>query len=291
MKGELKDGKAYFKGKNYLGVEAGIDAGTSYHTYFSPAGSVKQHFEDYNFTIDSVYFKDEIVFDYNAETKTLKSDSLFIINVGKKDIYALTKFYNSSMAPWIEKAGTPKKPFLYDYLPYKDAAGKGGIQFDVEYTSTDGVYLDPNKMYYNIYFDDEIYTFYSDEYKSGLPGNAEEVTDIPLNYNNNVDLMAYNNSRIVYFYSTGFDSFGIQLLYKDGDKVYKSDMAKFVFDKDGEPVAGIENTTANNFGATVKSVSYTDLYGRAISKPNKGIYIKTVRFADGTQKTIKFIKK
>ena len=258
VKGELKDGKAYFKGKNYLGIEAGIDAGTSYH---------------------------------NAETKTLKSDSLFIINVGKKDIYALTKFYNSSMAPWIEKAGTPKKPFLYDYLPYKDAAGKGGIQFDVEYTSTDGVYLDPNKMYYNIYFDDEIYTFYSDEYKSGLPGNAKEVTDIPLNYNNNVDLMAYNNSRIVYFYSTGFDSFGIQLLYKDGDKVYKSDMAKFVFDKDGEPVAGIENTTANNFGATVKSVSYTDLYGRAISKPNKGIYIKTVRFADGTQKTIKFIKK
>ena len=28
VKGELKDGKAYFKGKNYLGVEAGIDAGT-----------------------------------------------------------------------------------------------------------------------------------------------------------------------------------------------------------------------------------------------------------------------
>ena len=101
--------------------------------------------------------------------------------------------------------------------------------------------------------------------------------------------MAYNNSRIVYFYSTGFDSFGIQLLYKDGDKVYKSDMAKFVFDKDGEPVAGIKNTT--DFGSAVKSVSYTDLSGRSISKPNKGIYIKTVRFADGTQKTIKFIKK
>ena len=291
VKGELKDGKAYFKGMNYLGVEDGVDAGTSYHTYFSPAGSVKQYFEDFKFTIDSVYFRDEIIFDYNAETKSLKSDSLFIINVGKKDIYALTKFYNSSMAPWIEKPGTPKKPFLYDFLPYKDGAGKGGIQFDVEYTSTDGVYLDPNKMYYNIYFDDEIHTFYSDEYKSGLPGDTDEVTDIPLNYNNNVDIMAYNNSRIVYFYTTGFESFGIQLLYKDGDKVYKSDMAKFVFDEEGEPVAGIKNATANNFSSAVKSVSYTDLSGRTISKPNKGIYMKTVRFADGTQKTIKYIKK
>lgn len=165
------------------------------------------------------------------------------------------------------------------------------MQFDVEYTSTDGVYLDPNKMYYNIYFDDELFTFYSDEYKNGLPGDADEVTDIPLTYNNSVDLMAYNNSRIVYFYTTGFKSFGIQLLYKDGDKVYKSDMAKFVFDKDGEPVAGIKNATANEFGSAVKSVSYTDLSGRTISKPNKGIYMKTMRFADGTQKTIKYFKK
>ena len=103
--------------------------------------------------------------------------------------------------------------------------------------------------------------------------------------------MAYNNSRIVYFYTTGFKSFGIQLLYKDGDKVYKSDMAKFVFDENGEPVAGIKNATANEFGSAVKSVSYTDLSGRTISKPNKGIYMKTMRFADGTQKTIKYFKK
>ena len=86
--------------------------------------------------------------------------------------------------------------------------------------------------------------------------------------------MAYNNSRIVYFYTTGFKSFGIQLLYKDG-----------------EPVAGIKNATANEFGSAVKSVSYTDLSGRTISKPNKGIYMKTMRFADGTQKTIKYFKK
>lgn len=144
---------------------------------------------------------------------------------------------------------------------------------------------------YGELFDDELFTFYSDEYTNGLPGDADEVTDIPLTYNNNVDLMAYNNSRIVYFYTTGFKSFGIQLLYKDGDKVYKSDMAKFVFDKDGEPVAGIKNATANDFGSAVKSVSYTDLSGRTISKPNKGIYMKTMRFADGTQKTIKYVKK
>ena len=88
---------------------------------------------------------------------------MFLINIGKNDIYSLTKFYNCSMTPWSEKPGTPKKPVLYDYIPFKDSFGKGGMQFDVEYTSTDGVYLDPNKMYYNIYFDGS----YTGDYSEG----------------------------------------------------------------------------------------------------------------------------
>ena len=132
---------------NYLGVEAGIDAGTSYHTYFTPAGSAKVYYEEFDYTVDSVYLRDEITFDINKETKSLKADSLFLINIGKNDIYSLIKFYNCSMTPWTEKPGTHKKPVLYDYIPFKDSFGKGGMQFDVEYTSTDGVYLDPNKMY------------------------------------------------------------------------------------------------------------------------------------------------
>lgn len=116
---------------NYLDVEAGIDAGISYHTYFTPAGSAKVYYEEFDYTVDSVYLRDEITFDINKETKSLKADSLFLINIGKNDIYSLTKFYNCSMTPWSEKPGTPKKPVLYDYIPFKDSFGKGGMQFDV----------------------------------------------------------------------------------------------------------------------------------------------------------------
>lgn len=40
----------------------------------------------------------------------------------------------------------------------------------------------------------------------------------------------------------------------------------------------------------VKSVSYTDLAGRRISKPAHGIFLKTVKYADGSQKTVKYVR-
>ena len=42
---------------------------------------------------------------------------------------------------------------------------------------------------------------------------------------------------------------------------------------------------------SVKSVEYTDLSGRTISQPQHGIYLKTVKFADGSQKTVKYLKR
>ena len=56
-------------------------------------------------------------------------------------------------------------------------------------------------------------------------------------------------------------------------------------------MTGIDRNIVNKGEANVKSVSYTDLSGRTISQPQHGIYLKTVKFADGSQKTVKYLKR
>ena len=80
----------------------------------------------------------------------------------------------------------------------------------------------------------------------------------------------------------------MQEIYKDGDKTYKSNLVSYKVDEKGN-LTGINNDIIA--GSTdVKSVSYTDLAGRRISKPAHGIYLKTVKYADGSQKTVKYVR-
>ena len=47
--------------------------------------------------------------------------------------------------------------------------------------------------------------------------------------------------------------------------------------------------TADN--GNVTSVSFSDLSGRRVSNLASGVYLKTMKMADGTQKTVKVVKK
>ena len=65
----------------------------------------------------------------------------------------------------------------------------------------------------------------------------------------------------------------------------------FVTVNEDGTLTGIDRNIVNKGEANVKSVSYTDLSGRTISQPQHGIYLKTVKFADGSQKTVKYLKR
>ncbi len=58
--------------------------------------------------------------------------------------------------------------------------------------------------------------------------------------------------------------------------------------------AKVGNTAVNEIGSDNKEVAstmYFDLMGRMVSNPGNGIYVKVVRYTDGSQRSFKVLKK
>lgn len=284
-KGKLDGDKAVFEGKIYMGV----DPVEQIHSFFAPLGSEKIWDELYGEEVDSFYFEKSISFDYDAVAKTLKSDGMFNVNKGMNSVYSTISYEAPQMQPWVEVPGSPKDPELLQFAPFDEAQGCGALQFWFDKNSVDGNLLDTKKLYYNIYFDGDLFTAYPDEYTN----ISEEITDIPYNFtDNSFDFVAAGDVHTLYFYMTGFTKLGIQTFYKDGDKVYKSNLVEYEIDDEGNftPVeTAIKGMTADN--GNVTSVSFSDLSGRRVSNLASGVYLKTMKMADGTQKTVKVVKK
>lgn len=273
-KGKIEGNKVTFTGPQYLGANESLLS----HEYFSPAGKESVYEADWDYTWDSIYVEKELVFDYDAATKTLKSANGFIVNKGTVDVNQEAEFFSPVIKPYMEVAGTPQKPAFEDFLEYTDDYGYGGAQFTLSRISTDGNYLNPEKLYYNVYFDDELFTFSPDEY----PEFEEDVTDVPYNYSGN-DVSCYGDSHIVYFYITGFDKMGVSTIYKDGDTRYESPIEWYYLTTDGI------SKVADNSMASTRSVTYTDITGRRLATPARGVNIKTTTMSDGTVRTQKVI--
>ena len=61
-----------------------------------------------------------------------------------------------------------------------------------------------------------------------------------------------------------------------------------------QPVKGhIGNTAVNEISdnKAVASTIYFDLTGRMVANPTSGIYVKVVRYTDGSQRSFKVLKK
>lgn len=61
-------------------------------------------------------------------------------------------------------------------------------------------------------------TFDPEEY----PSLSEETTEMPYNFSNQQNIVNYAGMFNVNIYYTGFDSLGVQLIYKGGGEIRKS---------------------------------------------------------------------
>ena len=279
-KGTISGDKITFEGHQFMG----IDTLTACYTFFEPIGHNQVWYDygdGYGDYVDDPTLLDKIEFTYDAESGAFQSDSTFVVNQGYKSVNQMYTYDEPAFEPWAEKAVTPEavdKEFM-SYSPYSEENGFGLLNFAPSEFAADDYVLDTDKLYYSISLDDEVMTFDPEDY----PYFTEPTTEIPFSYNDQQYISNYAGMWYIYTFITGMDRIGVQMIYKGGGQVLKSDITYISATGEEDPSA-VSNVAASG---KVLGTTYTDLSGRRVSRPGKGLFIQTTRMADGTVKNIK----
>lgn len=267
-----------FPSRQYLG----INEENSYLTYFH-AGKVERTYDgDYDMYVTTFIPEDNLVFTLNDDgSYSCESSALFtpFTDISSEYFWYMNLYEN----PYLRKNDvtdfTPADPSIAAYRFY-ESMFFGYVSFDIPMLNVDGMLLNTQNMYYNIYINGSKFTLYPDEYHM----LTDEITDIPYNFTDahdglQGDITVDGQLHTFILFSEGIDKIGIQSYYVDGDnKTYYSKLVE-------NEVTGIDEVAPDN--NRVVDVTFTDITGRKVMSPEHGVYIKTVRYSDGSVKSEK----
>ena len=148
----------------------------------------------------------------------------------------------------------------------------GGLEFNLPWEDVDGNFINPENMTWTIFIDDEPYTF-----EPGIYYIEEAITEFPYTFNDlnkGTDIYTLGKVHRVFIYGELFEKIGVEAYYTVNGERRASQRAEYV------------QNSIDSFDAakTIVDTRYFDLNGREIANPEKGIYIKTVKYSDGTVK-------
>lgn len=154
-----------------------------------------------------------------------------------------------------ENPATPAAPIFVEYDDSRFAERQyTKVCFDIPTTDSEGGFINPDKLSYCFYLDDDIpYIFYADDYLFF----SEDLDEIPYNYSDGLDFKTPGHT---YVYMTGFERIGCQTIYRGGGEEHRSPIVYYNVDKrqvEGEDVDGMYSVLA----PTSSSYSF-DVLGR-----------------------------
>ncbi len=212
------------------------------------------------------------------EDGVYKADKSILVNLGDKYPLLGLSLTDLVMTSMDDIVRTPAAP--YD-APEADARFEwdadegmmgGGFMFDC--VSTDGEPLDPEKVFFNVYFDGELQTTYVE---------GEPCTDIP-NTVEMTDDMLFVNTFYGYYCIFGFEpvkKVSVQALYHNTNgEITKSEMFEAMVEGVPDGIGDVEA------GAEVVKVEYFTMQGVSIAEPS-GLCIARTTYADGTVRSTK----
>lgn len=265
----------------------GIDTLTACYVYASSA-VVGKGKDEMGTEFDKACFSGEpLVFTYDADNNSLSTKGILMVHKSMDDDRSTNIFdaYRYALiSRWDKKPAAPMPPKLTAYQPYDPNpwGGPGGLQYSLSYYSADFNYLDPSCLYYNLYIDGEVVTFSPDDYAN----LKEEMTDVPYAFTDGYEFYKYDeNDRTIYFYKEVKEKIGMEAFYIDGDVRLGSGVAEYY--PNGVP-DGIDISEASM--KQIERVEYRDLSGRVVSRPAKGIFVRTITYSDGSRATRKVVK-
>jgi len=231
VKGTIEGDKAVFASKQFIGVDT--ENAILQYLISAEAETIFVEDPDWGDYEETWYYvsDDDIVFDYDAATKTLSGSNLFMVNAGMSAVSYVETYENCTMKPFVEVAATPMTPYdvsLYEsgYDYYNMGYGWGTLEFTMPSNDEDGEYILPDKLSYAVYVrvngEEKLYEFHSYDYYY-LPEDV--MSEIPYNFSDNWDFAVSGNIRYFYYYFVGPEAFGVQAIYRGGGEERRSEIA------------------------------------------------------------------
>lgn len=232
FKGTIEGDKCYVKNDQYMG----LSEDNGYIFYMRACKfNWKEATEDDAKTYSYEFLPNDetIVFDYDPATKrfTLPEGLAFCANIDNADDFFKNLSPNLRLFPFVETAATPVDPYFFNpdnyFTNYAWNAnyqmGYGSVEAVFSPHDAEGNYLNPSKMYFRMFIDDETtpYVFSSADYDD-LP--EDNMTEIPLELST-YDILQYSPSlRLIFFYQDVAERIGFQSVYYGGDERHESDI-------------------------------------------------------------------
>lgn len=282
--GTVSGDKVTFKNGQFLGY----DTNYSSYVWLITGHTYEAYDEDYEEYYTAADVVDEVVFDYDAASKTLTAaaDDALFINGAKDRVYYAERYIGPKIYVFTEVAAVPADPEITNFWDYDEDYESSEVDFTIRTFDVDGNFILASKLSYSVYVDNELFEFDPDEYEE-LP---QAITEIP--YGTQPD--SYINPTWVAFYFQPAENVGLQTIYRGLGVELRSNIVYIdVNTRDTytvpyqNPVTAIKGVNTQQVGAVV----YHDVAGRTVQAGAKGFVLKTVTLADGTQKTLKVVRK
>ncbi len=271
--------KAVMSTNQYLGITKKTDFKkydsdkSEYHTFAAAFENGEKTAENLEFSIDA--------------TGKLTTSKILRTSLGRASNDNITgedyveSYEGLTLTPYIQKAGKPATPVYYYFTSTPDYSytfNEIKLAFYVKNTDVDGNYLDPEKMYYNVYVNGSTEPFKFKKTESQYRDmHEDEMTNIPFNYQDkrNHDFKVSDNIRILHFYDSSITTAKVVMVYEADGKKYSSEPMVASLTTDGIESANFNKTTTEKY--------YT-VDGRQIQKLQKGLNI--IKSSDGTTRKV-----
>lgn len=281
MVGDIEGDKVTFKAGQFVGMDYYWTWTYVYGGKVETVWNEEWEWDDIVATITG-----DLVFKYDAENKRMITENAIIVAGSYSDNLeeVVPVGYIEELTVELQHRNpdaVPQNPYdvaFYDEMEYY---GSNTLDFKIPELDVDGNLLDSANLYYRLYVDGDLFTFYGDEY---IDVPEEGVDMLNCNFTNFEDIWVSGISKSIYLYFEGVDEIGIQSVYLQ--PVEGGEPKELVSE-----IVSIETNAIKNVetSETISSKWY-DLQGREVKNPAAGIYLRVDAKADGSKRGVKVVK-